>query len=252
MDSYLSRNLLLIGADSQQILSSSHVAIFGLGGVGSFVADSLARAGIGKLTIIDFDLIEESNINRQNIAYIDTVGKLKTDVAYEQIKRISSNIEVRQKQVFFSDNNCSEIFKDGFSAVVDAIDSVQSKILLLNTCLDMQIPVYSAMGAGGKLDPSKIKTGTLADTRVCPLAKKMRKALRQHNLKNIKVVYSLEEYNKQIIDQELAQSFVAKNKKIPQGSISYIPAIFGLMLSGLLIQDLILSNASSEKSSKSV
>lgn len=244
MDNRFHRTALLLGDEGLTKLHNSHVAIFGLGGVGSFAAESLARSGVGQLTIVDFDQVNPTNINRQNIALTNTVGRPKAEVMAERIALINSECQVIVLQEFFSEDNSKQILKPDFSAVVDAIDSFNPKIRLLLDCLKLNIPVFSAMGAAGKIDPSQIRVGDISQSTICPLARRVRKVLRGHNVESgIQVVYSIEPpimpFSHTIVSSEQKENSLSRGReRMIQGSISYLPAIFGLTLSGMVIQHL--------------
>lgn len=244
MDNRFQRTGLLLGDEAFARLQNSHVAVFGLGGVGSYAAESLARAGIGRMTIFDFDRVNPTNINRQNIAFSNTIGRDKVEVMRERIAQINPECVVSGHNEFFSAENSGRFLNQGFDAVVDAIDSFDSKIHLLVECCRLDIPVFSAMGAGGKLDPSQIRVGDLSESTICPLARRVRKILRGHGIESgFKVVYSLEPpvtaFSHTIIPaaQKELPTANARERRI-QGTISYLPAIFGLTLAGLVVQHL--------------
>lgn len=237
------RTEILIGKENIARLNNSHVAVFGLGGVGSFAAEALARASIGKLTLIDFDTVDITNINRQSIAFKSTVGQKKTTAAMQKIVDINPDIELKLIDSFFEQVTLNHFDFNSFDVVIDAIDSVGSKVLLIKTCIDNSTTIFSSMGAGGKTDPSKIKIDDLFKTTVCPLARIIRKELKKLQVSsNITVVYSTESPVKphKVSEGQLTrqQSDAYKLLKPQQGSISFIPSIFGLMLSGLAVNSI--------------
>lgn len=244
MDNRFHRTELLLGNNGLEILRKSHVAIFGLGGVGSFAAESLVRSGVGKITIVDFDQINPTNINRQNIALVSTIGRPKTEVMAERIALINDECQVIPLHEFFCEDNSEKILSPGFSAVIDAIDSFNPKIRLLVDCLRLQIPVFSAMGAAGKIDPSQIRVGDISQTTICPLARRVRKILRGYNVESgIQVVYSIEPpimpFSHTIVPAEQKEPSLTRGReRMIQGTISYLPAIFGLTLAGMVVQHL--------------
>lgn len=244
MDNRFHRTSLLLGEEAQAKLQKAHVAVFGLGGVGSFAAESLVRTGVGQVTIVDFDQVNPTNINRQNIALTGTVGRPKTEVMAERIAQINDECKVVALQEFFSEDNSARLLTAEYSAVIDAIDSFNPKIRLLVDCLRLQIPVFSAMGAAGKLDPSQIRVGDISHSTICPLARRVRKILRGHNIESgIPVVYSIEPpimpFSHTIVPEaQKENSLLRGRERMIQGSISYLPAIFGLTLAGMVVQHL--------------
>ena len=187
------RIALIIGENNLNILKSKNVAVFGIGGVGSYVVEAIARAGIENISVIDNDVVSMSNINRQLIALHSTVGKPKVNVVKERILDINPNAVVKVFDVFATAENLDSILNTSFDYVVDAIDSVPSKIALIVKCKELGIPIISCMGTGNKLDPTKFKITDISKTSVCPLARKMRKELATRNIKDVKVLYSPEE-----------------------------------------------------------
>jgi tRNA A37 threonylcarbamoyladenosine dehydratase len=244
MDNIFHRTELLLGPDGLKSLKKSHVAVFGLGGVGSFAAESLARAGVGTLTVVDFDDVGETNVNRQSLAFLDTIGKPKVEIMAARIKRINPECEVIIKKEFFSEDNSEQMLATKFDAVVDAIDSFNPKIHLLVECLKRSYPVVSAMGAAGKIDPGKIRTADISKSTICPLARRVRKRLRAFDITTgFKVVYSIEPpvmpFEPSSISKEHHEKCLQRGRvRMVQGTISYLPAIFGLMLSGLVVQEI--------------
>ena len=227
-----SRTELLIGKDGLEKLSKAKVAIFGIGGVGGFVTEGLVRAGIGNIVLIDHDTVSESNLNRQIIATTKTIGKYKVDVMKERILDINPNANVEVHKEFFMPSSGTDIINDSLTYVVDCIDTVTAKIEIINRCKNLNIPVISAMGTGNKLDPSKFEITDISKTSVCPLAKVMRKELRNRGITNLKVIYSKEEPIKTcVIDEE-------SHKQVP-GSISFVPSVAGLMIAGEIVRDII-------------
>ena len=192
MDQF-SRTELLIGKEGIKKLNNSKVAIFGLGGVGSFVVEGLARAGVENIILVDHDKVDVTNINRQIIATNNTVGKYKADVEKIRILEINPNAKVKTYKEFFMPNSSYEMFEDDIDYIVDTIDTVTAKIELVLVAQKKNIPIISAMGTGNKLDPTKLEVSDIFKTKVCPLAKVMRKELKTRNVKHLKVVYSQEE-----------------------------------------------------------
>lgn len=226
------REELLIGEDSLKKLQQKHVAVFGLGGVGSYVVEGLVRAGIGKFTLIDFDKVDVSNINRQIIATTKTVGRYKVDVEEERIKVINPDANViTYKEFVENQNENGELFEHlkNVDYIVDAIDTVTAKIRIVEFANKNNINIISALGTGNKLNPTKLKLEDIYNTKVCPLAKVIRKELRKRNIEKLDVVYSEEEPIKVPNNEE---------KKVI-GSISFVPSIAGLMISYKVINNLI-------------
>ncbi len=223
-----SRTELLIGKSGIEKLQKSKVAIFGIGGVGSFVVEGLARAGIGNFVLIDNDEISITNLNRQIIATHKTIGRPKVEVAKERILEINPNANIEIYQEFFT-TSTTGIIDNTISYIVDCIDTVSSKIELVVRAEMLNIPIISSMGTGNKLDPTKFEVTDIYKTSVCPLAKIMRKELKNRGIKKLKVVYSKEEPIK-----------IAKNdeEKIKAGSISFVPSVAGLIIAGEVVKDL--------------
>lgn len=235
------RTALLIGDEGIEKLKKSRVAVFGIGGVGSFVAEALARAGVGTLALFDNDTVSESNINRQLIALHSTVGKSKTQVMKERINDIDPSIEVTANDLFYSAETADEFDPKNFDFVVDAIDTVSSKLLLIERCAETDTPIISCMGTGNHLDPSKFVITDINKTSTCPLARVMRLELKKRGIKKLKVLYSTEQPIKPEIDEKLIQEEQQKGssrRQIP-GSISFVPSVAGLMIAGEVIKELI-------------
>lgn len=224
-----SRTELLIGKIGVEKLQNAKVAIFGIGGVGSFVVEGLARAGIGKFILVDNDEVSLTNLNRQIIATRETIGKSKVEVAKKRILEINPNASVEIYQEFFMPNS-KGILDETTDYVVDAIDTVTAKIELVVRANKLNIPIISSMGTGNKLDPTRFEVTDVYKTSVCPLAKVMRKELRARNINKLKVVYSKEEPIK--FHENI------KRKQVP-GSISFVPSVAGLIISGEVVKDII-------------
>ena len=232
-----SRTELLIGEKNIKKLENSKVAIFGIGGVGSYVVEGLARAGIGNFILVDKDEVSLTNINRQIIATTKTLGKPKVEVAKSRILEINPNAKVEIFQEFFMPES-NEILDKSITYIVDAIDTVTAKIELVVRANKLNIPIISSMGTGNKLDPTKFEVTDIYKTSVCPLAKVMRKELKQRNIKNLKVVYSKEEPIK--LDMNIQEEIQEQNsKKITPGSISFVPSVAGLIIAGEVVKDII-------------
>ena len=231
-----SRTILLIGEDKFKKLQNSHILIVGLGGVGGYAAEQLARAGIGKLTIIDADVVNESNLNRQIIALNSTINKDKIDIAEKRLKDINSEIEITAIKTFISEENINEIIKpQQFDYVIDAIDTLMPKVELIKTSLKNNIPIVSSMGAGGRVDIEKVHIANIEDTYNCGLARMLRKRLHKIGIRTgFKAVFSSEKINKDALIEE-----TSRNKKTNLGTISYMPAIFGLHCASVVLNNLI-------------
>ncbi len=246
-----SRTELLIGKEGISKLQNAKVAIFGIGGVGSFVVEGLVRAGIGNFILIDDDKVCLTNLNRQIIATRKTVGKPKVEVAKERILEINPNANVEIRQEFFMPDS-KEFLDNTVSYIVDAVDTVTAKIELVVRANKLNIPIISSMGTGNKLDPTKFEVTDIYKTSICPLAKVMRKELRNREIDKLKVVYSKEEPIKP--DETLECSCktgcicppgtVRKctNRNQVPGSISFVPSVAGLIIAGEVIKDIINNN----------
>lgn len=241
-----SRTELLIGTEGLNKLKNSCVAIFGVGGVGSFAAEALARSGVGRLVLVDDDNVCLTNINRQIHATRKTVGKPKVEVMKERILDINPQAEVIAFKTFLTKENAEELILPYYDYVIDAIDTISSKIELIVKCNEKGIPIISSMGAGNKLDPTKFQVADIYDTRICPMAKVMRKELRKRGIKALKVVYSTEEPIKPKNVLNCKNGCICTNRErtcvmrrsIP-GSISFVPSVVGLIMAGEVIRDLI-------------
>ena len=226
------RTEMLIGKENLERLKESHVAVFGIGGVGSYTTEALTRAGIGQLTLIDADTVNESNINRQLIATVNTVGLKKVEVAKSRILEINPDAKVNVYPIFFDDETMGEIDFTGIDYIVDAIDSVKSKIALITLAKEKEIPIISSMGTGNKLDPTKFEVTDISKTSVCPLARVMRKQLGLRGIKHLKTVYSKEDA---ITPTPLSKG--DNSRPIP-ASISFVPSVAGLIIAGEVIKDI--------------
>ena len=244
-----SRTELLIKKDGIEKLQKSKVAIFGIGGVGSFAVEGLVRAGIGNFILIDDDKICLTNLNRQIIATRKTIGKFKVDVMKERILEINPEAKVETYQEFYMPDSKTTIITEDLSYVLDCVDTVTAKIEIITQCKKLNIPIISAMGTGNKLDPLRFEITDIYKTTICPLAKVMRKELRKRDIDSLKVIYSKEEPIK--ID-EYSNSSCKTNCICPPGtkrkctirnqvpgSISFVPSVAGLMIAGEGIKDLI-------------
>jgi tRNA A37 threonylcarbamoyladenosine dehydratase len=236
MEDRFTRTKMLIGEEAFNRLKNAKVAIFGIGGVGGYAAEAIARAGVGSIIIVDNDIVSESNINRQIIATTETVGRLKTDVMAQRIMSINPYAHVEIHNTFFLPGN-NDIIKNDIDYVVDAIDTVSGKIEIIMQCINKNIPVISSMGTGNKLDPSRLEITDIYKTSVCPLAKVMRKELKSRGVKKLNVVYSKEEPLKPILNESQAEEEGIKRRKTP-ASISFVPPAAGLLIASKVIRDL--------------
>ena len=233
MQNQFSRTELIIGKEGIEKLKDSKVAIFGLGGVGSYVLEACVRAGIGNFILVDKDEVDITNLNRQIIATRKTIGKPKVEVAKERILEINPEANVEIYQVFFMPET-KGILDESINYIVDAVDTVTAKIELVVRANRLNIPIISSMGTGNKLDPTKFEVADIYKTSVCPLAKVMRKELKTRGIKKLKVVYSKEEPIKRQANDEL-------RKKVP-ASISFVPSVAGLIIAGEVIKDILEGN----------
>lgn len=229
------RQKILTGSDAFESLRRSHVAVFGVGGVGSYAAEALARAGIGNITLIDSDVVDVSNINRQLIALNSTIGMQKTEVMCRRILDINPDANVICLNIFYGKDNPIDLTQ--FDYIADAIDSVSSKLFLVESAWTAGVPVISSMGAGNKFDPTRFEVCDIYETSVCPLARVMRKELKKRGVERLKVVYSKEEPQKP--DLSSFGLTIPEGKRQLAGSMSYVPSVAGLILAGEIIRDLI-------------
>ncbi len=225
-----SRTELLLGSEGVSRLKKSSVAVFGVGGVGSYTAEALARSGVGHITLIDNDTVNITNINRQIIALQSTVGMLKTEAAKARILDINPNCEVTVHSCFYTGN---EFELDNFDYIADAIDSVSSKLALIENAIKNNIPIISSMGTGNKLDPTKLVVTDISKTEICPLAKIVRTQLRKRGINHHTVVYSTEKpvTHKAEIEEE-------NDNRKTIGSVSFVPSVAGLIMAGKIINDI--------------
>ena len=226
MERQFERTVRLIGEAAQRRLMESSVAVFGIGGVGSFAAEALARAGIGRLTFIDADAVDTTNINRQLTALNSTVGQPKCEVMKRRALDINPNVQIEAMQMFYGADTADRIDLARFDYIIDAIDSVSSKLLLIERASAAEVRIISAMGAGNKLDPTAFRVADISKTKVCPLARVMRRELKKRGISKLKVVYSEEE-----------PVSPAGDARLP-ASISFVPSVCGLVLAGEVIKDL--------------
>ena len=232
MEDRFSRTEMLIGTDGLEKLRNAKVAVFGIGGVGSYVCEGLARGGVGDFILVDFDKVDESNINRQIIAMENTIGKYKVDLMKERILQINPDAKVEAYREFYSDSK-SDIITEDLSYVVDCVDTVMAKIAIICRCNELDVPIISAMGAGNKLDPTMFEVADIFETSVCPLARIIRKDLKKRNIEKLKVVYSKENP----IDTNDCEINLNRKDKV-KGSVSFVPSVAGLILAGEVIKDI--------------
>lgn len=230
-----SRTELLLGADGMEKLKRARVAVFGIGGVGGYAVEALARAGIGALDLIDNDVISLTNINRQIIALHSTVGLPKTDVMAARVRDINPECEVRTYQTFYGPDTAEQFDFAQYDYIIDAIDTVTGKLALAVNAQKANTPIISSMGTGNKLDPTAFTVTDIYKTSFCPLARIMRKELRKRGIERLKVVYSQEEaLTPEGVTEELPQG----RRSIP-GSVSFVPSAAGLILAGEVIKDIV-------------
>lgn len=228
------RSEMLLGQDAMKKLKNSSVAVFGIGGVGSYVCEALARTGVGKLTFIDNDTISVSNINRQLIALHSTVGRYKTEVMKERAKDINPDAEITALNIFYTPENGDAIDFSSFDYIVDAIDTVTSKLYIIEKATKMNIPVISSMGTGNKTDASHFKISDISKTQTCPLARVMRQELKKRGIQKLKVLWSDEAPITPLFQLE-----DSTQRRSTPGSVAFVPSVAGLLIAGEVIRDLI-------------
>lgn len=227
------RTEALLGSDKMNKLRSCRVIVFGVGGVGGYATEALARSGVGEITLVDPDTVSVTNINRQIIALDDTVGRKKVEVMRERILKINPDAKVKTFDVFYSPDNADEIDLSRYDYIVDAIDSVPSKIEMITRAKGLKIPIISSMGFGNKLDPLKVELEDISKTSVCPLARVMRKKLKDHGIYHLKTVYSRELPT--VPDNPIEDS----GKRLV-ASVAFVPSVAGLVIASEVIRDLII------------
>ena len=246
-----SRTELLLGKESIEKLHMSHVAVFGIGGVGGYACEALIRSGVGKFDLIDDDKVCLTNLNRQIIATRKTVGRYKADVMKERMLEINPEAEITVFRCFFLPENADDFPFDEYDYIIDAVDTVSAKLELVMQAQKHNVPIISCMGAGNKLDGSQFRVADIYKTRMCPLAKVMRHELRKRGVKKLKVVYSEEEPKRPIEDMSAscrtncicppdAKHKCTERRDIP-GSVSFVPSIAGLLIAGEVIKDLTIN-----------
>lgn len=243
-----SRTQLLLGESAMQELANKRVAVFGIGGVGGYACEALVRSGIGAFDLIDDDKVCLTNLNRQIIATRKTVGKYKTEVMKERMLEINPNVDVRIHNCFFLPENADKFPFNEYDYIIDAVDTVTAKISIIMKANELGIPVISSMGAGNKLDPTAFMVADIYKTRVCPLAKVMRRELKKRGVKKLKVVYSEEQPTRPIEDMSIscrtncicppgAEHKCTERRDIP-GSVAFVPSVVGLIIAGEVIKDI--------------
>ena len=235
MNNFYERTRLLVGDDAIKKLGDASVAIFGVGGVGGYVAEALARSGVGRIDLFDNDAISITNVNRQIIALNSTVGRYKTEVMLERILDINPNCKVTAYNLFYDPESAKEIDLSKYDYIADAIDTVKSKIELVKRAKTLGTPIISAMGAGNKLDPTAFEISDISKTTVCPLARVMRKELKAIGINHLKVCYSKESPLSPLPSSE------DSGKRVTPGSTAFCPSVMGLIMAGEIIKDIIKS-----------
>ena len=233
-----SRTEMLLGADGMEKLKQAHIAVFGVGGVGGYAVEALARCGVGALDLIDDDVVSLSNINRQIIALHSTVGQPKVEIAAARVADIDPACKVRKYRTFYSPETAGNFDFSQYDYVIDAIDTVSGKIALAVQAQAAGTPLISSMGAGNKLDPTAFEVADIYETSVCPLARVMRRELKKRGVYRLKVVYSREEALTPLSIEEEEAS--VHQKRATPGSVSFVPSVAGLILAGEVVKDLLI------------
>lgn len=228
-----SRTAYVYGDEAVEKLKNARVAVFGVGGVGGYLCEALARAGVGHIDIFDRDTVSLSNVNRQIIALHSTVGLFKVDVMKQRIFDINPDCEVNAHNVFYLPENAENYDLSGYDYIADAVDTVAAKLEIVERAYKLSVPVISAMGAGNKTDPTKFEVSDISKTEVCPLARVMRRELKARGIRHLKVVYSKEEPR-----VTHKQKDEVSGKSIP-GSLSFVPSVMGLIMAGEIINDIV-------------
>lgn len=227
------RSELLVGRENIEKLKNSHVIVFGLGGVGGFTVEALVRVGIGEISIVDFDTVDITNLNRQIIATHESIGRKKVDLIRERALSINPNIKINSYMEKFSKNTSDLFFKDKhYDYVVDAIDMVSCKLDLIEICKKKEFPVISSMGTGNKLNPTMLEVADINKTSECPLARVMRNELKKRRIKKVKVVFSREPVKKPVNSEN------SREKKVNVGSVSFVPSVAGLIIASEVVKDI--------------
>lgn len=235
-----SRTQFLLGSEAMKKLKNAKVAVFGLGGVGGYVAEALARSGVGALDLVDHDTISLTNINRQILATRDTVGLDKAEAAAQRAKAINPTCEVRAIKTFYLPETAHQFDFSQYDYVVDAIDTVTGKLMLVQAAKDAGTPIISSMGTGNKLDPTAFRVADIHETSVCPLARIIRKECRKRGIDRLKVVYSTEDPIKaELAPDDPAWAELPEGRNALPGSVCFVPAVAGMIIAGEVIKDLI-------------
>lgn len=230
MNNIFQRSEMVIGKNNIDLLSSKKVLVFGLGGVGGSLCEALVRSGIGEIHIVDRDVVDITNLNRQIIATLETIGMAKTDALEKRLLSINKNLVVKKYKLDLNKDSINDFNFEDFDYVADAIDTVSAKILLIENCYKKGVKIISAMGAGNKIDPTKLVIEDIYKTHTCPLAKVMRKELKDRGVKNLKVVYSTE--------SPIKPKFRLEKESSP-GSMSFVPPVSGMIMASVIVRDLI-------------
>ena len=236
MKEIFSRSALLLGEEGIEKLNKSKVAVFGVGGVGGYVAEALARSGVGHFVLVDNDDVSITNINRQIIATTKTVGRDKVEVMRERILEINPEADIEIRKCFYLPENADTFDFSDYSYVVDAVDTVTAKLEIIVRAKEADVPVISSMGAGNKLDPTKFEVADIYKTSVCPLAKVMRHECKKRGIKKLKVVYSKEESMKPIMNSNVE---IPEGKRAIPGSVAFVPSVAGLIIAGEVVKDIV-------------
>lgn len=240
MNKRFEREAMLIGREAVEMLASKRVALFGLGGVGSYAAEALARSGVGHLTLVDHDVVSTSNINRQLCATDDTVGKSKVTVTAARLRTINPDIRIEERAEFFLPENAASFDFSQYDYVIDAIDTVAGKVAIARCAHDAGVPMISCMGTGNKLDPTKLCVTDLAKTTTCPLARVMRRELKAYGIVHLPVVYSTESPLTPLFSPD------ESDKKHTPGSVAFVPSVAGLIAAGEAVKALIRTKGDTE------
>lgn len=230
------RTEMLLGKEKMDCLRNARVAVFGIGGVGGYVAEALARSGVGAIDLIDSDKVEKSNINRQIIALSGAVGRYKTDVMKERILEINPSAAVNVFHCFFLPENKDLFHFSSYSYIADAVDTVTAKIELAMQAKEYGVPIISSMGTGNKLNPTMLEVADIYETSVCPLAKVMRRELRKRGIESLKVVYSKEE---PLCPEVTKKEEKGSSRRAVPGSVAFVPSVAGLIMAGEIVKDII-------------
>lgn len=234
-----SRTELLLGSEAMERLAKARVAVFGIGGVGGYVVEALARSGVGEFDLIDNDTVCLTNLNRQIIATRDTIGKYKTEVMKERIRSINQETVIHVHNCFYLPETQGEFHFEEYDYVVDAIDTVTGKISLVLQAQEAGVPIISSMGMGNKLNPTEIEVADIYDTSVCPLARVMRRELKVRNVKKLKVVYTKEKPMTTIDDKKAVEKEENIQRRSIPGSTAFVPSVAGLVMASEIVKDLI-------------